>query len=103
MGTPSHYKNVPIKILHILQNDKYVSRSYQTKLATICNSEEENGTRDGGGGNKAMDCSRRRVLASIACASDRFNANDTLQRNHVHDKIKESPHSAHSLDANVAH
>ena len=27
-GTPSLYKNVPVKKLHILKNDKYVSRSY---------------------------------------------------------------------------
>ena len=44
----------------------------------ICNSEEESVTRGDGGGNKAMDCSRRRVLACIACASDRYNAIDTL-------------------------
>ena len=47
------------------------------KLATICNSEEESGTRSGGGGNKAMVCSRRKVLACIACASDRCNAIET--------------------------
>ena len=49
-----------------------------------------------------MDCSRRRVLACIACASDRCNAIDTLCRNHVHDKLTEGPDPAHSLDANVA-
>ena len=27
-GTPSHYKNVLVKIMHILKNEKYVSRSY---------------------------------------------------------------------------
>ena len=77
-GAPSHYKNVPVKKLHILKNDKYVSRSYYTQLATICNSEEESGTRGGGGGTTAMDCPRRRVLVCIACASDRCNAIDTL-------------------------
>ena len=50
-----------------------------------------------------MDCSRRRVLACIACVSDRCNAIDTLRRNHVHNKLMEGPHLAHSLDANVAH
>ena len=50
-----------------------------------------------------MDCSRRSVLACIACASDRCNAIETLSRNHVHNKLIEGPHPAHSLDANVAH
>ena len=50
-----------------------------------------------------MDCSRRRVLACIACASDRCNAINTLCRNHVHNKLIEGPDSAHSLDANVTH
>ena len=77
-GNPSHYENVLVKKLHILKNDKYVSRSYYTKLARICNSEEESGTHGGGGGNKAMDCSGRWVLECIACASDRCNAFDTL-------------------------
>ena len=53
---------------------RHVSRSYGTKLATIRNSAEESGTRGGGGGHKAMDSSRRRVLARIAYASDRCNA-----------------------------
>ena len=53
-------------------------------------------------GNKAMDCSGRRVLACIACASDRCNAIDTLWRNHVHNKLIEGPDPAHSLDANLA-
>ena len=55
------------------KSDKYVCRSYYTKLAIKSNSEER-----GGGGNKAMDCSRRRVLVCIAYASDRCNAIDTL-------------------------
>ena len=50
-----------------------------------------------------MDCSRRRVLECIACASDRYNAIDTLCRNHVHNKLMEGPDPAYSLDANVAH
>ena len=50
-----------------------------------------------------MDCSRRRVLAYIACASDHCNAIDTLSRNHVHNKLMEGPDPAHSLDVNVAH
>ena len=50
---------------------KYVSRSYLAKLATIRNSVEESGARGGGGGNKALDCSWRRVQACIACASNR--------------------------------
>ena len=74
MGTPSHYKNVHVCKLHIRKNDKYVSRSYSTKLATICNFEEESGTRGGGEGHKSMDCSRRRVwhshvLATVAMQS----------------------------------
>ena len=48
-----------------------------------------------------MDCSRRRVLECIACASERCNAIDTLCRNHVHNKLTEGPEPAHSLDANV--
>ena len=36
--------------------------------------------RGGGGGNKAMNCSRRKVLARIACASDRCNAIDKYLR-----------------------
>ena len=51
----------------------------------------------------AMDCSRRRVLACIACASDRCNAIHTLSRNHVHNKLMEGPNPPHFLDANVAH
>ena len=43
-----------------------------------------------------MDCSRRRVLACIACASDRCNAIDTLWRNHVHSKLMDGPDPAHS-------
>ena len=50
-----------------------------------------------------MDCSRRRILACIACASERCNAIDTLCRNHVHNKLTEGPEPAHSLDADVAH
>ena len=50
-----------------------------------------------------MNCSRRRVLACIACASDRSNAIDTLRRHHVHNKLMEAPDPAHSRDANVAH
>ena len=38
-----------------------------------------------------MDCSRRRVLECIACANERCNAIDTLCRNHVHNKLTESP------------
>ena len=102
-GTPSHDKNMLIWKLHIPKNDKIVSRSYWTKLATKCNSKEENGPRGGRGGNKAMDCSRHRVLACIACASDRCNAIETLRWNHGHNKLVEGPDSAHSLDANVAH
>ena len=49
-----------------------------------------------------MDCSRRRVLACIACASDRCDAIDTLCRNHMHNKLM-GHGPAHSLDANVAH
>ena len=64
---------------------------------------KEIGTCGGGGGNKAMDCSRRRVLACITFASDRCNAIDTLLRNHVHYKLMEGPSPAHSLDANIAH
>ena len=79
-GTPSYHKNVLVNKLHILKNDKHVSRSYLTKNATICNSEEESGTRGGGGGNKAMDRSRRKVLVCVARASDRCNAIDTLSR-----------------------
>ena len=41
--------------------------------------------------NNAMDCSRRRVLACIACASDHGNAIDTLYGNHVHNKLMEGP------------
>ena len=48
------------------------------KTSNNTNSEEESGTRDGGGGNKAMDCSRRGDLACNAYASDRCNAIDTL-------------------------
>ena len=58
-------------------NTQYAIRNMQYAYA-MCNSEEESGTRGGGGGNKAMDFSRRRVLACIACASDRCNATDTL-------------------------
>ena len=50
-----------------------------------------------------MDCSRRRVLACIACASDRCNAIDTLRGNHVQNKLIEGIDPAHSLDADVAH
>ena len=50
-----------------------------------------------------MDCSRRRVLECIACASERCNAIDTLCRNHVHNKLTEAPEPAHSRDADVAH
>ena len=50
-----------------------------------------------------MDCSRHRVLACIACASDCCNATDTLCRNYAHNKLTESSDRAHSLDANVAH
>ena len=50
-----------------------------------------------------MDCSIRRVLACIACASDRCNAIETLRRNHVHIKLIEGPDPAPSLDAHVAH
>ena len=55
--------------------------------------ENKSGACGGGGGNKAMDCSRPartrrgRVLACIACASDRCNAIATLCQNHVHNKI----------------
>ena len=48
-----------------------------------------------------MDCSRRRVLACIACASDRCDAIGTLDRNHVHNMLMEGLDLAHSLDANV--
>ena len=50
-----------------------------------------------------MDCSRHRVLACIACASDRCNAIDPLRRNHVHSKLVEALDLAHSLGAKVAH
>ena len=69
------------------KNDKYMCGSYQSKLARRSNSKEESGVRSGGGGNKAMNCSRRRVLACIACASDRCNAIDILSRNHVQCKL----------------
>ena len=50
-----------------------------------------------------MDCSRRRALACIACASNRCNAIDTISRNHVHNKLTKGPDHKLSLDATVAH
>ena len=44
-----------------------------------------------------MDCSRRRVLECIACASERCKAIDTLYRNHVHNKLMEGPNPAHKV------
>ena len=38
-----------------------------------------------------MDCPRRKVLACIAYASDRCYAIDTLDRNHLHNKLMEGP------------
>ena len=73
-----------------------MSRLYQTKLVTMRTSEEESGMRVGRGGNKAMDCSRRRVLACLACARDRCNAIDTLSWNHVQKKLVKDPDPAHS-------
>ena len=61
------------------------------------------GARRKAGGNKAMDCPLRRIRACMACASDRSNAIDIVWWNHVHNKLMEGPHPAHSLDANVAH
>ena len=71
-------------------------------MAVICNPAKESGVRGGGGGNKAMVCSRRRVLACIVCASDCRNALDTLSCNHAHNNLIEGPDCAHSLDANIA-
>ena len=75
-GTPSHYKNVLVKKLHILKTTNTCTD--RKKLATLSDYEDESGTRGGGGGDKAMDCYRRRVLACITCASDRCNAIDTF-------------------------
>ena len=50
-----------------------------------------------------MDCSRRRVLTCVACASDHCNACAILWRNHMHNMLIEGPDLAHSLETNVAH
>ena len=102
-GNPISLQECACKEIIHPKNEKYVSRSYLPKLATISNSEEEGGVRGGGGGNKAIDCSRCRVLVCIACASDRCNAIDTLWRNHVHNKLMTGPEPEDSLDAKVAH
>ena len=73
------------------------------RLATICNSAEESGLHGGGGGNKAVDCSRSRVLTCIACANDGCIAIDNLSQNHVHNKLIKGTNRAHILEANVAH
>ena len=51
------------------KTDEHVSRYYQTKLAIIRNSAEESGARGKGGGNKTMDCFRRRILSYVTCAT----------------------------------
>ena len=35
--------------------------------------------------------------------SDRYDAIDTLKREHVHNKLIEGPDRTHSLDAKIAH
>ena len=60
---------------------------YEALCPTICNSAKESGTCGGGEGKKAMDCSRHRVLACIACASDRCNEIERIRWNHVHNKL----------------
>ena len=47
-----------------------------------------------------MDCSRGRVLACIACASNCRNANDALCQSHVRDKLIEGP-DPHSTKSEV--
>ena len=66
-GNPILFQERACKDTTYSNNEKYVSRSYLPKLVAISNSEEESVTRGGGGDNKAMDCSRRGVLACIAC------------------------------------
>ena len=96
-GNPSHYKNVPVKKLHILKPTNKCADC--TRQSSNNRQKEESGTCGGGGGNKAMDFSRRRVLACIACDIDRCNAIGTFYRNHVHNELIGGPHLAHSMDA----
>ena len=102
-GNPISLQERACMDLHILQKRQICEPIVLDKTSKNMNSEEESGTRGGGGGNKAMDCSTHRVLACIACASDRCNTIDTLLRNNVRNKLLEGPDPAHSLDANVAH
>ena len=56
MGAPSHYKICAYRKLT-------TPKSELNALAKTSNSEEESGARDSGGGNKAIDSSRRKNLA----------------------------------------
>ena len=64
--------------------------------------KEKSETRYGWGDNKAMDCFRRRILACIACASNRCNAIETLYENHVRNKLVEGP-DLHTLYMLTSH
>ena len=69
----------------------------------MSNSVEESGARGKGGGNKAIDSSRRKNLAWMACASNRCNAIDNRWGNHVHNILVEGPDPAQPLEAKDAH
>ena len=82
------YCSCCIRKLHILKTANVCADCTNCVLILITksatgSSKEESGARSGGGGNKAMDCSRHRVLACIACAGDHCNAINTLCRNHA--------------------
>ena len=69
----------------------------------MCNSGEEGGARGRGGGNKAINSSRHKNLAWMACANDLCNAVDTRWRNHVHNIVVEGPDPAQPLQDKDAH
>ena len=78
------------------------SQSHYPRLSTMCNPEEESGARGIGGGNKAIESSRRKNLAWMACANDRCNAIDTRWRNHGHNIQVEGPDPAQHLFHSVS-
>ena len=49
------------------------------------------------GGNKAVDFSRRKNLAWMACANNCCDAIDTHYRNQVHNMLVEGPDPEHPL------
>ena len=52
---------------------------------------------------EAINLSKRKVLACVACGNGRFSTIGTLRKNNVDSKLIEALDLAHSLEANNTH